>query len=575
MGTYRGVALLSITAATLCWQCGSQPVVHERAGGTALFSEEAKARGIDFQHFNGMTGDFYIAEIMGAGGAFFDYDNDGDLDVYLVQGEMLGANKSRQDAIFPPAANALLSDRLYRNEQVESGALRFTDVTEAAGLVEQAYGMGVTTGDYDNDGYVDLYVTNFGPNRLLRNRGDGTFEDRTIPAAVAEPRWSVSAAFVDIDNDGWLDLYVGNYLDFDPAVHKACFKQGKEYCHPLTYAPVPDRLWRNRGDGTFEDISAVTGLAEAYGNSLGVITADLDDNGWLDLYVANDGQANFLWMNRGNGRFEEQALMTGAALNAAGQAEASMGIDAADYDGDGDQDLFMTHLAGETNTIYVNKGGFFEDRTIQTQLSVHGKAMTGFGTAWFDYDNDGWLDLFVANGAVTTISRLRDTGDPFPLHQQNMLLRHDGESTYTDVTDQSGPAMSHSEVSRGAVFGDIDNDGDVDVLVTNNSGPARLLLNQVGSRNAWIGFRVVHTDWQRDLYGAEVTVTTSTGRQLVRQVRAAASYASANDPRVIIGLGQADAAVAVKVQFADGIEKSWVDLSTRRWHTLEVANPEK
>jgi len=540
--------------------CGGAP--REEDGPEPWFVETAAASGLDFTHVNGMTGAFYIAEIMGPGCALFDYDNDGDLDVYLVQGGPLAP-----DASPPPR------DRLFRNDLTitDDGRRRlaFTDVTERSGIDARGYGMGVAAGDYDNDGWVDLYVTNFGPNQLWRNRGDGSFEEVAEAAGAAESGWSVSAAFVDFDRDGWLDLYVGNYLDFSVATNRECFNAYPDYCNPLVYPAQPDRLFRNRGDGTFVDVSETSGLGELAANSLGIVAADLDRDGWTDLYVANDGQANFLWRNRGDGTFVETALLSGCALNEMGQPEASMGIDAGDFDGDGDDDLFMTHLAGETNTIYINDGrGFFKDETIRNGLGLASKPLTGFGSAWADLDNDGWLDLFVANGAVTLIKALRDRGDPFPLHQPNLLFRNREGAGFENVSDRAGPGFALSEVSRGAAFGDVDNDGDVDILLANNNGPVRLLENRMAAGSRWLGVRLVDPRLRRDAYGARVALIRAGRPPLWRRVRADASYASANDPRVLFGLGQSATIDAVRVRWPDGRMEQWTGLEADRWIEL-------
>jgi hypothetical protein len=549
----------------------------------AWFTDEAKKAGIDFVHFNGMSGDFLIGEIMGAGGAFVDFDNDGDLDVYLVQGGTLGKGPP-----LPPVPKAPLTDRLYRNDLVVRAdgtrTLRFTDVTEGSGLVGRSYGMGVATGDFDNDGRVDLYRTAFGPDQLFRNTGSGTFTDVTDRAGVNNPHWSVSASFVDIDRDGWLDLVVGNYLDhrIDDGVRCTTRTGRRDYCGPRSYAPVPDRLYRNRRDGTFVDVSVEAGVSREYGPTLGVVAADVNADGWPDVYVANDGEPNLLWMNEQNGRrFRNTALLAGAALNNLGSAEGSMGVDAGDFDNDGDEDLFVTNLPGETNTLYVNDGaGLFEDRTTAAGLAIPSLPYTGFGTAWFDFDNDGWLDLLVANGAVRIVEGLAGGTDPLPLRERNQLFRNLGPSAlaggsarrpnwrgFEEVTSRAGAVFELSEVSRGAAFGDVDNDGDVDVLIANNNGPARLLINHVGQRNRWVGLRLVGNPGQ-DMLGARVGVFRDKGPPLWRRARADGSYASASDPRVLVGLG--DAAVRrVRVVWPSGRVEDWTDVAAERWITLK------
>ncbi len=341
------------------------------------FTERAQAVGLDFVHFNGMSGEFLFEEMVGSGVALLDFDNDGDLDVYFPQGQMLGADKTLADAVLPPQMPLPLSDRLYRNdlEVLADGSrtLSFTDVTEASGLDVRSYGMGVATGDIDNDGWVDLYRTRLGPDQLFRNNGDGTFTDVSVHAGTNQPGWGISAAFVDIDRDGWLDLFVGNYVDPRDAV--GCFDSRGErgYCGPRRFRPVPDRLYRNRGDGTFADVTATSQVAREYGPAMGVVASDLDADGWVDLYVANDLQENQLWLNQQDGTFKNGALLAGVALNLEGAVEAGMGVDAGDVDADGDDDLFVTHLSLQTNTLYLNDGtGLFEDRSTMSGLGVPG-----------------------------------------------------------------------------------------------------------------------------------------------------------------------------------------------------------
>ena len=542
------------------------------SAGGAWFTDQAAAAGIDFVHFNGMSGEFYFSEMVGPGAALLDVDNDGDLDAYLIQGQLLGPGGT---PAAPPQAPVPLTDRLYRNDLVgpagSSGALRFTDVTATSGLDVRSYGMGVATGDFDNDGWVDVYRTRLGPNQLFRNNRDGTFTDVTDRAGTGDPAWSVSAAFVDADRDGWLDLFVANYVDHHAGDERACFRRTgeKDYCGPQRYAAVPDRLYRNRGDGTFADATAEALVGGDYGPALGVVTADLDADGWPDVYVANDGAPNQLWINRRDGRFRNTALLAGAAVSRNGIAEASMGVDAGDFDGDGDDDLFMTHIVTETNTLYVNDGsGIFSDRSARAGLGPPSLPFTGFGTAWLDADNDGWLDLLIANGEVRTIETLARRGDPFPLHQTNQLFRNLGAGRFAEVTDRAGAVFDLSEVSRGAAFGDVDNDGDVDVLLANNNGPARLLINGIGQRNRWVGLRLAGGPGRRDMLGARVGVVRTDGRVSWRRARTDGSYASASDPRVVVGLGATAGVDRVRVVWPSGRVEEWTDVDVGRWQTL-------
>ncbi len=522
-----------------------------------IFAEPAAETGLAFRHDNGWSGQFYLPEIMGSGGALLDYDGDGDLDVYLRQGGPLTA----------PAERGALTDRLFRNDSSagpNGPALRFTDVAAESGIHARGHGMGAIAGDVDNDGDVDLYLTNFGPNQLWLNHGDGTFREADAGAGAADPRWSVSAVFLDYDRDGWLDLFVGNYVDFTMAGHKDCYHGRLDYCSPSAYNPVPDALWRNRGDGSFEDVTARAGLAAAFGSALGAVSADFNGDAWPDIYVANDGNANQLWLNQGDGTFRDTALLSGCALNAGGFAEAGMGVDAADYDGDGDTDLFMTHLTGETNTIYVNDGGaFFEDRSVDTRLGSASKPYTGFGAAWLDFDNDGRLDLMAVNGAVTAVAGL---ADDYPYHQKNQLFRGLDDGSFEEIGARSG--LTGSEVSRGALFGDLDNDGDTDVVVCNNRGPARLRINRVGARNRWLRVRVEEPQSGRIAIGALVEARLRDNRVLWRPVRRNAGYASSHDPRVLLGLGEDGEVVELRVHWPEGDVEAWREPGWNRNLTL-------
>jgi len=482
-----------------------------------------------------------MTEIMGSGAALFDYDRDGDLDVYLVQSAGEQGN------------------RLFRNELVPSGKLRFTDVTtqSAAGL--KAYGMGVAAGDYDNDGFPDLYVTNFGHNVLLHNNGNGTFTDVTAQAGVDDDRWSTSAAFVDYDRDGRLDLFVLNYLDFTLQGNKRCFAPTGEpdYCTPSMYKPVTARLFHNEGGGRFKDVTVAAGIAAARGPGLGIACADFNADGWPDCYVANDGMANLLWLNQGNGAFREAALERGAAYAEDGAARAGMGVTAGDFDNDGDDDILVTNLRREGATLYRNDGkGNFFDASLQFGLGPLTFPFTGFGVEWFDYDHDTWLDLFIANGAVTRLESQR--GQPHPFRERNLLLRNEGEGKrFRDLSAEAGPALAPEEVSRSVAFGDIDNDGDLDVLVTNNNGPVRLLLNEATHGRPWLELELEGVKCNRMALGARVALHRTGQRPLWRRVHTDSSYLCANDPRVHFGLPDAAGLERVVVRWPDGSREAW------------------
>ncbi len=544
----------------------------ENTDPAALFDDMASESGLDFIHFNGMSGDFYYAEMMGAGAALLDYDNDGDLDLYLVQGNLLGEERGKTlaDAVFPPAQPNSLSDQLWRNDTAEGGELRFVNITQQSGLSSSTgYGMGTVAADFDNDGWVDLYVTNVGPNQLWHNRGDGTFEDRTARSGTGDRHWTVPALAFDYDGDGWLDLFLGNYLGYAVATDKPCIDElgQRNYCGPLAYPPLADRLLHNRGDGSFEDVSSSAGLRRAFGGALGASAADFDGDGLLDLYVANDGLPNQLWHNRGDGSFEDRALLAGTAVNGQGHAEASMGVAAADIDNDGDEDLFLSHLSRETHTLYRNDGkGAFADHSSRSGLGQPSWSFTGFGTAFFDYDNDGWLDLLVVHGAVKVIKELALAGDPLPLHQTNQLFHNLADGSFAEVTQRAGAVFALSEVSRGAAFGDLDNDGDTDVVVTQNSGPVRLLRNRVGQDASWLGVRLRSA--KRDALGARARLERTDGLVLWRRAGSQSSYASSSDPRLLFGLGGSTAPVTVTVEWTGGQRETFARLSPGAYYLL-------
>lgn len=569
-----GIVLLLLAACSNEIENGTRTSSAKNSTATALFRDVAHESGLDFRHFNGMSGKLYYAEMIGSGAALFDYDNDGDLDVYLVQGEMLGPH-GYDDATFPPSDSPPLYDRLYRNDLITGSngtpKLKFTDVTEEAGIYVKDYGMGVAAGDFNNDGWIDLYVTGFGHNHLLRNRGDGSFEDVTVQAGVDDKHWSTSALFTDVDADGWLDLFVCNYVDYSIENSKPCYDSNSElnYCGPTSYEPEPDRLFRNNGGNDFTEISSESGIAAEYGACLGAVQADFNGDGRQDLYVANDGAANQLWLNQGRGRFRNDALFAGAAFNASGRPEASMGVDAADFDNDGDEDLIVAHLRSETNTVYRNDGkGIFLDVSSVTGLGMPSRSFTAFGTAWIDFDNDGWLDLFMANGEVRTIEALARKKDPYPLHQRNQLFRNLGTGRFEEVSSTAGSVFQLSEVSRGAAFGDIDNDGDVDLLVTNNAGPARLLLNESGSGNHWIGVRLIDAETGRDAIGARLELLQSPHAPIWRRVRVAASYLSANDPRILVGLGVREGPVSLRIHWPNGATDRHDGLEVNKYYAF-------
>jgi len=547
------------------------------AGGAAtpapsapIFVESAAATGLTFTHVNGAGGNYFLPEVMGAGVALLDYDNDGDLDVFLVQGAALpfdAATKAGRGRGGPPTC------RLFRNDLVAAAdgrrTLHFTDVTEAAGVGLRVYGMGAAVGDYDNDGYPDLFVTSFGSTTLLHNNGDGTFRDVTKQAAVSDSAWSTSAAFIDFDRDGYLDLFVARYVDFTTAANKLCNDPAgaRDYCSPRAYRPVPARLFRNDGRGHFVDVTAAAAVTKAYGAGLGVAVGDYNGDGWPDIYVANDGTPNQLWINRHDGTFADEGLISGAALSATGNPEGSMGIASGDFDLDGDEDLFVTNIVGETSVLYVNDGrGNFVDARVKSGLAALTAAFTGFGVDWIDYDNDGWPDLFVANGAVNIVEALR--GQPSPYRMRNQLFHNTGAGRFQETSGLAGSAFARAEIGRGAAFGDIDNDGDIDVVVTNNNGPVRLLLNQLGAANHWLEIRLEQRPSNRFGIGSLIGVERAGRPTLWRRVRTDGSYLSASDVRAHFGLGSSADVSAVVVRWPDGERERWTGIAGDRLVTL-------
>jgi hypothetical protein len=534
-------------------------------------------------HFNGMSGELYYSEIMAPGVGLLDYDNDGDLDVYVVQGRMLGKGIPMSRALVPPG-DGPLQGRLFRNDlEVRadgSRTVRFTDVTAASGLSAHGYGMGVAVGDFDNDGCPDLFITNFGPDQLYRNNCNGTFTDvsRGLGGTTpTESSWSVSASFFDFDRDGWLDLFVGHYVNYSVDHDVRCFLQsgGRNYCPPQVYRAQPSTLYHNNRDGTFTDVTAAAGMAAEFGPALGVSAADFDGDGWPDLYIANDGQPNQLWINQRNGTFRNTALLAGAAVGEAGKTKSSMGVDAGDFDNDGDEDLIVTTLTGQGTDVYVNDGhGVFTEQSARVGIRVPSLPLTGFGIGWVDFDNDGWLDVISANGTVS-----RDPQRPhelFSLQQRKQLLRSLGNGRFEDASQRAGAVFQTSEVGRGAAFGDLDNDGDTDVVIANDAGPVRLLLNNIGSRNHWVGLRLVGAATAagaasaatRDMLGARVGITRKNGTTLWRRSHSDGSYASASDPRVLAGLGSSPDPVTVRVVWPSGTSEQFGEVAVDRYTTL-------
>jgi len=502
---------------------------------SAWFSEEARERGLVFTWHSGHAGRHYLPEIMGGGAALLDLEEDGDLDVYLVQaGSIVAAAEERP------------GNQLFAND----GAGSFTDVSAASGADERGYSMGVAAGDADEDGRTDLYVTNVGPNVLFASAGDGTFSDVTAAAGVGDPSWSTSSAFVDYDGDGDLDLCVTNYIRWSVADERTCYTKPhpEDYCSPNSYAaPALDTLYRNEGAGTFRDVSFEAGLRAAWGNGLGVVCTDFDGDGWTDLFVANDGMLNQLWKNRGDGTFVDVAVAAGCAVDQDGRKKAGMGTHAADLDFDGDEDLLVVNLSGEADSFYRNDGGRFADRTPLVGLAGASRPFTRFGAGFADFDQDGLLDLYQANGRVT---RRPEESGLRPFDEPNLLFRGTATGKFEEVLPRGGTRALLSATSRAAAFGDLDGDGAIDVVVVNRDAPAYLLLDRVPGRGHWIAFRVRERSG-RDALGA-ILATEAGGHVIRRTVRSAYSYCAASDARVHLGLGAAtEVAGDVRVTWAD------------------------
>ena len=545
------VLLLLLTA------CDNQPdpgslasAVPESAESVALLRlvDASESAGLVFTHHAADTGEFFIPEEMGPGVALFDADGDDDLDAYLVQGGRLADHGE-------PIPN-----RFFRN----AGDGTFTDVTEGSGAGDDSYGMGVASADFDNDGDTDLFVTNLGHDVLLANDGSGRFTDITTTAGVAGGgEMSSSAVFVDYDGDGWLDLYVAVYMPWSLEIEQRCVdKDGYgEYCSPIVYPPGRDRLYRNLGDGTFTDVSEAAGVSAYPGYGLGVVAADFNSDGRMDIFVANDQQANFLWHNQGDGTFREIGLESGTAYNGAGKPEAGMGIVCEDVDEDADLDLIITNFHGETNTLYRNQNGYFIDATQVTRLAAYGVADTSFGTLLVDLDHDGQRELFIANGRVMRAGAPRDPGNHYA--ERNRLLRLGDDGRFDDITDISGPGLEQVRMSRGTAFGDIDGDGDVDLIVANNRGPATLLRNDSVHRGAWLLVDPQTAEGPPDAFGTRVTVKAA-GRTHHRVVAAHDSYLSSRDRRLHIGLGDASIVSQLRIDWISGRSEVWDEVAVNQ-----------
>ena len=505
------------------------------------FIDVARAAGISFSHDNAASPEKYLIETMGAGCAWIDYDQDGLLDLYLVNGT---ATK-----LYTPKRP--LRSALYHN----NGDGTFTDVTERAGVgAEGLFGMGVAVGDFNNDGFPDLFVLGYGRCILYRNNGDGTFTDITARSGVENHgRWASSAAWFDYDNDGRLDLIVANYVDWSPENNFYCGDRGpglRSYCHPDVYKGTPPTLYHNNGDGTFTDVSVSSGIGLKPGNGLGVVTFDYDGDGWQDIFIANDSMPNFLFRNKKNGTFEEVGYLAGVAVSGDGQAEAGMGVDAADLTGNGQMDLVVTHLDLQLARLYRNKGsGVFDDETVRSKIGNATYHLSGFGTRFFDYDNDGARDLFIANGHVLDNVQLYRSDARYL--EPKLMFRNTGSGLFENVSDRLGADFQLARASRGVAVGDYDNDGDLDILVNNNGEAPQLFRNDGGNANHWLSILLIGTRSNRDGVGARVKVSAGALTQF-DQKKGGMSYQSAQDPRLHFGLGSHSMIDSLEIDWPSG-----------------------
>jgi hypothetical protein len=509
------------------------------APSSLQFTDVTAASKIRFTHTNGAAGKKYLPETMGSGGAFLDYDNDGWLDVFLVNSTHWPGAKA---AGRPTSA-------LYRNNHDGT----FTDVTAKAGLAESLYGIGVAAADYDNDGWIDIYLAAWGSDRLYRNLGDGRFADVTKKAGADDPGFSTSVAFVDYDKDGKLDLFICNYVQWEPAKDLNCTLDGKHksYCTPESYKGTSPTLLHNRGDGTFENVTEKAGVKVPNAKALGIVVLDYDGDGWPDLFMANDTQPNNLFKNQGNGTFKDVAVTAGVAFNEAGVARAGMGVDMADYDGSGRPSLVIGNFSNEMMALYRNDGnGLFIDEAPSSTLGRASLLSLTFACFFFDYDLDGWPDIFAANGHVADDINLVQPKVTYA--EAPHLFRNTGKKTFDSMGDKVGADFQKPMVARGAAYGDYDNDGDLDLLVTVNGGAARLLRNDGGNKNKWLRVRAAGTASNRDGIGAKVTVTLPDGRKLWNVVRTGSSYASQSELTLTFGLGGAAKASKVEVAWPSG-----------------------
>jgi enediyne biosynthesis protein E4 len=512
--------------------------------------------GISWTHVSGRSPEMYLPETTGAGCAFLDYDSDGWMDIYLV-------NSGRCDFYNPDPA---LRNALYRNNRDGT----FTDVTEKAGVFGDAYGMGVAVGDYDGDGFPDLYVTQYPHSILYHNNGDGTFTDVTTKAGLTASGWATSAVWFDYDNDGRLDLFVCRFVDFNKSKNKFCGNlktNDRWYCIPRVYDPMPCWLFHNNGNGTFTDVSKDSGIASALAKAWGVVACDINNDGWMDLFVANDTIANFLFVNRGKGHFEENGMLAGVGFSSYGRPRSGMGVDAADYDQDGWVDLFVANVDQEMFSLYHNnRDESFRDEAIPAGIGNATRLLSGWGLKFFDYDNDGDLDLLLCNGHPDDKIEGRVTG---VMYNEPMLLFHNTSGGFKNVSEQSGPIFSKAMAARGMALGDFDNDGSVDVLIAVNNAAPILLRNNIGKLNHWLGVRLIGKKCNPDAIGTRLTYQAGDLKRHHIKV-GGGSYLSSHDPRIVLGLGQHTKVDWLEVKWPQpgGASERFTSLPSDRYITI-------
>jgi enediyne biosynthesis protein E4 len=550
--------------------CAKVALAQTKANSPSLpvFEDVTKKVGINFKHEASPTSQKYLIESMGPGVALLDYDNDGRLDIFVVNGALI--TDPMAPGTSPDKKDPRYWNRLYH--QKPDGT--FEDATLKSGLAGSEYAMGVAVGDYDNDGFEDLYVTGYPRNRLYHNNGNGIFTEISDAAGVAGSGWSVSAAFVDYNNDGRLDLFVTRYLDwsFDKNIFCGEHRPGyRAYCHPDSFPPATNLLFRNDGNGKFTDVSKQSGIAVAGGKSLGVALNDYDGDGRVDIFVANDSVREFLLHNKGDGTFEEVGVQSGAAVDEDGHVFAGMGVDFADYDNDCKPDIVISDLANQMYPLYHNEGdGTFSYSTNSSGLGRMTMLNSGWGLRFFDYDNDGWKDLLVGQGHVLDTIELTQ---PNLQYRQTMLLARNTGKGFAEVTAQSGEPFRERWSSRGLATGDIDNDGNIDVVVATNNGALYVLRNQGSSANRWITLSLVGTKSNHDAIGAQVRLVSSSGHQQCAVVTATSSYASASDKRVHFGLGPDEVARSIEIRWPSGVLQNLTNV--KGGQSLVLTEPSK